>query len=107
MGAIVYLKEREVKEIDIIGASMGGAVVLVALTLTHEPLISKVVLLAPAGGPAINSKTIHKLIVVSKNEGLYNRVKSVFNESAEPKILKEYDGNVHAQHILSNNNQSG
>ena len=100
LGAIQYLKEKGVKEIDIIGASMGGAAVLTALKQTSDSLISKVVLLAPAGGPPINSKTINKLFIVSKKERLYNRVKMIFNKSAKPKTLKVFNGNAHAQHLF-------
>lgn len=103
LGAIQYLKEKGVKEIDIIGASMGGAAVLAALKQTPDSLISKVVLLAPAGGPPISSKTINKLFIVSKKERLYNRVKTIFNKSAKPKTLKVYNGNVHAQHLFKTN----
>ncbi len=103
-GAVQYLKNKGIKEINLIGGSMGGAAVLQALDHSSDPLISKVVLLAPAGGPAIKSNTIKKLIIVSENEGLYNRVKTIFNESAEPKILKEFQGNTHAQHLFKTDN---
>lgn len=104
IGAIQFLKEKDFTEINIVGASMGGAAVLSALTYTLPFPISKVVLLAPAGGHAIESKTMKKLFVVSKDEGLYHRVKSIFKESTEPKTLKEYEGNTHAQHLFKTDN---
>ncbi len=100
IGAITFLKGNGVKEISLIGASMGGAATLSAITDKTEGLVAKMILLAPAGGPPIKSKSIQKLFVVSKNEGLYNQVKTLFNESAEPKTLKVFLGNAHAQHLF-------
>ena len=100
LGAVQYLSIKGFTDINIIGASMGGNAVLQALSHTKDSLISKVVLLAPAGGPLITSKTINKLIIVSEKERLYNRVKLIYSKSAEPKILKEFQGNAHAQHLF-------
>jgi alpha-beta hydrolase superfamily lysophospholipase len=100
LGAIDYLKDKGYGQIYIIGGSMGGAAVLDALNRLESQTVAKVVLLAPAGGPAISSSAINKLFVVSKNEGLYTRVKTVFETSAEPKIFKEFNGSAHAQHMF-------
>jgi alpha-beta hydrolase superfamily lysophospholipase len=99
LGAISYLKAQGYNDINIVGGSMGGAAVLAALTLAKKP-INKVVLLAPADGPPIKSDKTDKFFVVSKGEGLYNRVKSIYNNSAEPKHIKEYSGRAHAQHMF-------
>ena len=72
---------------------------LSALTLVKSP-ITKVVLLAPAGGSPIKSDKTDKLFVVSKEEGLYDRVKSIYTDSSEPKKIKEYAGSAHAQHMF-------
>ncbi len=100
LGAVKYLKAKGYSNIHLIGGSMGGAAVLEALSRINEPAVSKVVLLAPAGGSPLSSASINKLIIVSKNEGNYNRVKSVFDNSVEPKILMEYPGSAHAQHMF-------
>jgi pimeloyl-ACP methyl ester carboxylesterase len=100
LGAIEYLKGKGFKEIDLIGGSMGGAATLMALSNTADPIISKVLLLSPAGGPAIEAASINKYFIVSKEEGLYDRVKSIYTESADPKVLKEYEGSAHAQHMF-------
>lgn len=99
LGAIAYAKEQGFKEINVVGASMGGAAVLSALSYKQTP-ISKVVLLAPAGGNPIESNTIDKFLIVSKKEGLYQRVKKIYAESKEPKRMKEFPGNAHAQHMF-------
>jgi alpha-beta hydrolase superfamily lysophospholipase len=99
LGAISYLHGQGYDDINIIGGSMGGAAVLSALTLVKKP-VNKVVLLAPAGGPAIKSAKTDKLFVISKDEGLYDRVTTIYLESAEPKKIKEYAGSAHAQHMF-------
>jgi alpha-beta hydrolase superfamily lysophospholipase len=100
LGAVSFLKEKGYREIDIVGGSMGGAAVLSALEQSTDPLIAKVVLLAPAGGPPISANNIQKLFIVSKEEGLYDRVKTIYNHSANPKSIKEFEGNAHAQHLF-------
>ena len=99
LGAIAYLQAEGYSNINIVGGSMGGAAVLSALSLVKEP-ITKVVLLAPAGGSPINSDKTDKLFVVSREEGLYDRVKSIYSDSSDPKIIKEFAGNAHAQHMF-------
>ena len=100
LGAIEYLKSSGYSEISVIGGSMGGAAVLEAISRLDEPTISKAVLLAPAGGPAILSSSIDKLIVVSRNEAHFSRVKTIYDTSVDPKTLKEYPGKAHAQHMF-------
>lgn len=99
LGAISYLRGQGYTDINIIGGSMGGAAVLSALALVKTP-VSKVILLAPAGGPPINSAETDKFFVVSREEGLYDRVKAIYEASVEPKQIKEYPGSAHAQHMF-------
>ncbi len=101
LGAITWLKEQGYKEINLVGGSMGGAAVLEALDHFDDPVISKIVLLAPAGGPPVPNETINKFFVISKEEGLYDRVQNIYNHSAEPKQIKVYPGNAHAQHLFN------
>lgn len=100
IGAIDYLVKQGTAEIFIVGGSMGGAAVLRALDEIKQPSIKKVVLLAPAGGPAIKSEGINKFFIVSQKEGLYQSVLDTFTKSADPKTLKTYEGNAHAQHLF-------
>ncbi len=83
---------------------MGGAAVLDALEIKTDNTIKKVILLAPAGGSAIQNKSINKLFVVSKNEGLFSRVNSIYNDSTQPKKLKVFSGSSHAQHLFKSKN---
>jgi len=100
LGAIDFLKEKGYDQIAIVGGSMGGAAVLDALEIKMDKAIKKVVLLAPAGGSAIQNKSVNKLFIVSKKEGLYARVNTIYNNSSQPKKLKAFSGSSHAQHLF-------
>lgn len=100
LGAIAYAKKQGFNEICVVGASMGGAAVLSALSY-EQTSVSKVILLAPAGGPPIKSGEIDKFFIVSEGEQLYQRVKQIYAESQESKKMKEYPGNAHAQHMFN------
>lgn len=99
LGAIDYAKSQGFKEVNLIGASMGGRALLTALSYKDVP-VHKVVLLSPAGGAAIKSNKIEKLFIVSKEEGLYQRVQQIYTKSSEIKKIKEYSGSAHAQHLF-------
>lgn len=99
LGAISYLKKQGFTDINMVGASMGGAATLLTLSNNSIP-INKVVLLAPAGGPAITSTSTDKLFVVSENERMFSGLMTIFDASAEPKQIKIYPGNTHAQHLF-------
>lgn len=100
LGAIDYLKGEGFKNIAIVGGSMGGAAILNGLNIKTDFAIKKVVLLAPAGGDGIASKSINKLFIVSKDERLFSSVNTIFDESSSPKELKVYLGAFHAQHMF-------
>jgi len=100
LGAITYLRNRGFEEINIIGGSMGGAAALGALLFT-KVTINKVVLMAPAGGSPVRSEKTDKLFIISKDEGLYTRVKSIYDNSSKPKNIKIFQGSSHAQHLFN------
>ena len=99
LGAISYLIGQGFTDINMVGASMGGAAVLLALSNNSIP-IDKVVLLAPAGGPAMVSTASDKLFIASENERMFSGVMAIYNASAEPKQIQIYPGNTHAQHLF-------
>jgi pimeloyl-ACP methyl ester carboxylesterase len=103
LGAIDYLKDQGYKNISLVGGSMGGAAILNALEIKTDESLKKVVLLSPAGSNGITSNSIEKLIVVSKDEGLYAKVNAIFDASANPKATKIYLGSYHAQHMFKSN----
>ena len=99
LGAFSWLQEKGFTDINVVGASMGGAAVLAALDNNSIP-IARVVLLAPAGGPAISSTAISKLFVVAENERMFSGIMAIYKASTEPKQIKIYPGNTHAQHLF-------
>lgn len=100
LGAVTYLKAKGYKSIIIVGGSMGGAAVVRALNTSYDKIVTKVVLMAPAGGKALIYKSLNKLFIVSEKEGLYKRVTTLYNNSANPKKLSVYKGSYHAQHMF-------
>ena len=105
LGAIDFLKKKGFEKIALVGGSMGGAAVLSALELeeTIDESVDKVVVLAPYGGNSIKSKRIKKLFIVAKEDdrGCQPRVYNLYEDSSEPKIIKEYEGSEHAQALLN------
>ncbi len=104
LAAITYLNEHGFTDISIVGGSMGGAAVLAALPGNEIP-VRKVILLAPAGGPAVASATTEKLFIVSEDEQMFSAVVKIYTSSAEPKQLKIYPGSTHAQHLFKTDNR--
>ncbi len=100
LGAITYLQNNGYKSIVIVGGSMGGAAVVNALNTNYNTIVTKVVLMAPAGGKALTYKSLDKLFIVSQDEGLYKRVTTLYNNSVNPKKLRVYKGRYHAQHMF-------
>ncbi|MBI3563335.1 MAG: alpha/beta fold hydrolase [Gammaproteobacteria bacterium] len=101
LGAVSWLEKAGFKHLALVGGSMGGAATLDALQHTQDPKITKVILLAPAGGEAITSKTIKKFFIVSAGDGLHDDVEAIFKASAEPKQIKVLPGSAHAQNIFN------
>ena len=100
LGAVEYLKDKGYKKIAIVGASMGGGVVLKALEVKVDGKIDKVVLLAAGGGKPILSEHVDKLFIVSKEERAYESVAALHEKSAAPKTLEVFPGEAHAQHLF-------
>ena len=100
LGAVDYLKSKNYKNIYIIGGSMGGAAILNAMEKRTDPLIQKIVLLAPAGGSPLKNKDIEKLFIISKEESLYHKVQTLYKDSSKKKTIKVYTGKAHAQHMF-------
>lgn len=100
LGAVTFLKERGYGDIALVGGSMGGGVVLDALDAAELPNVTRVVLLAPAGGGPIAREDIAKLFIVSEGDRLRPLVERLQAESADPKALQLYPGDAHAQHLF-------
>ena len=100
LGAVAFLEAKGFEKIAVVGGSMGGAAVLRALAHSDSTSIVKAVLLAPSGGDPIASATISKLFVVSEGDRHVGTAKRLHAASADPKELKVYPGDAHAQHLF-------
>lgn len=100
IAAVAFLRDHGYTDIALVGASMGGAIVLNALDTGPLPAVKRAILLAPAGGKPIASKDIDKLFIVSEGDGLRPTVERLYNESAQPKAIHRYPGDAHAQHLF-------
>ena len=102
LSAIAFLKNRGFEKITLVGGSMGGGAVLSALKENTDESVRKMVALAPYGGVPVKNPKIRKLFIVAKADSLgsYSHVRELYQDSSDPKILKEYDGTEHAQHMF-------
>lgn len=97
--AIDFLNNKKYQEIVLIGGSSGAAAVLNASKNSH-PKVRKIVTLSAVRGKAILAKHIDKLFIVSEGEKSFAKVQSFHKESTEPKQLKTFAGNKHAQFLF-------
>ncbi len=100
LGAINYLKAKGYTDISLMGASLGGGAIMRAMDTHPNSTISKIVLLGPGPGPAVQSINIDKLIIVSQKDFYAKRAYDAYREATEPKTLKEYPGYEHAQSLF-------
>lgn len=100
LGAIEFLIAEGYSDIALIGASIGGGAILHALELRPSSPITKVILLAPAKGPALQNSQIGKLVIVAENDFHRKNAYIAYNAASNPKILKEYPGTKHAQDLF-------
>lgn len=100
LGGINFLQKNNYEHIALVGGSMGAAAITRALAHSPGSQVSKIILLAPAGGDPVKSDRIQKLFVVSSGDSFYPTVESLYASSSEPKILKVYSGSAHAQHMF-------
>ena len=100
LGAIEYLKKHGYERIGILGGSMGAMAVDRALQQTDDPKIDKVILLAPPSGQALTSPKMKKLFITSEGDFAARGTRAIHEGSSEPKQLKVYPGDSHAQHLF-------
>lgn len=100
LGAIDVLQKSNYKHIALVGGSMGAAAITHALAHSPNSPVSKIILLAPAGGDPVKSDQIQKLFIVYAEDSFYSTVESLYVLSSEPKTLKVYTGSSHAQHMF-------
>ena len=103
LNAIALLKAKGAEKIAIVGASAGGAGVLFTLQEVPDPLVDKVVLLAPAGGSPLQSDSMQKLFIVAEDDMISSsaEVYKLYDGSSDHKLYMELKGSDHALLALS------
>lgn len=102
LNGLAFLQSKGVQKIAVIGASAGGAGVLYTLRDAPDPLVDKVVLLAPAGGPPLQNDKIRKLFIVAEDDMISSsaEVYKLYKSSSDPKLYNEFKGSDHAQRLF-------
>ncbi len=101
LGAIRFLhKRKSIKQVSVLGASMGGGAAAQAAISSLPGEIDKLILLSPTSVQhpgKIQGKTLY---IASSNEAMYDQIKTQFEKVATPKQWLVIDGSAHAQHIF-------
>jgi pimeloyl-ACP methyl ester carboxylesterase len=107
LAAVRYLHESGVKNVSVVGASMGGSASADASILADPGEIDRLVLLAAwAGGPPERLKG-RTLFVVSRGDtrgdGVVRltKMREQYERAPQPKQLVILDGSAHAQHVFA------
>lgn len=100
LGAVAFLKNKGFASIALVGGSMGAMAVLEALDHSTNKAIDKAIILAAPSGRPIMSKDIDTLFIVSENDPVAPRLKTIYEKSTQPKQIKILPGRAHAQHIF-------
>ena len=101
LAAVRYLHQKGIKQVAVLGASMGGGIAGNAAKQAQPGELSGLILLSPT---AISNPEKMKagkfLYIASENEGGVATIKAQYQQAPEPKQLKLLKGNSHAQRIF-------
>jgi pimeloyl-ACP methyl ester carboxylesterase len=101
LAAIHYLnKQKSIKNISVLGASMGGGAAAQAAITASPGEIDKLILLSPTSVRHPEKLQGNILYIVSKNEAMFAQIKAQYEKAPKPKQLLLIEGNAHAQHIF-------
>ncbi|MBF0445581.1 MAG: hypothetical protein HQL68_08315 [Magnetococcales bacterium] len=97
--ALNFLINKGVEEINLIGAGLGGEVILDALQKPISRRIKRMVVISPYEPVHVNNDFVRKFFVMSKNDWQVpiDDVVAAYNNTAEPKQMKIYPGSAHGQ----------
>jgi len=102
MAAVRWLHKQGVKDVSLVGGSMGGGASGEAATQLKPGELNKLVLLSamPIDNPEdLKAKSL--LFIASRNEGLAPTVQEQYDRAPKPKKLIFLDGSAHAQNIFT------
>lgn len=105
LGAAEYLRQRGVKKICVVGASLGALAAIDAALNDNGKVIDRIILLSPPPHNGIRNIKVPKLFLYSKDEGLADNIKKMFDKADGEKKIKSFNGNAHAQHIFKTDNR--
>ncbi len=101
LAAVRFLRQQKaVREIYVLGASMGGAAAAQAAIQAKAGDIQKLVLLSPAPFQSAAQLKGPVLFIASQSEPMKKSIVALYRQAAEPKQLVLLPGAAHAQHIL-------
>ena len=100
LAAMRYLRESGANSVSLVGGSMGGGAAGRAAIAADRGQVDRLVLLAAVPVDEPEHLQGRKLFIVSKGDGLHDRVIDQFERANDPKRLEVLDGNAHAQHIF-------
>lgn len=101
LAAAEYLRGQGVKDVSVIGASMGGGASANAVAKGSVGAIDRLVLLAPVPIAHPERITCPKLYATAKGDPITPQVKDQFEKAPEPKELLLLEGEAHAQFLFT------
>ena len=102
IGAINFAKRQDfVKNITLLGSSMGGAAVLNASKLFKPSEIKSVIALSPVNVEGINFVDVPIHYLGSEGEQFAEGIKKMYAQTKSPKTIHFFKGNAHAQNIFA------
>ncbi len=100
LAAVRYLHQIGVRQVSVIGASMGGGAAGEAAIRSQPGEINKLILLSPVPITDPDKLQGELLFIASKAESLANSVKGQYEKAPNPKKLILIESDAHAQHIF-------
>lgn len=104
LGAIFYLQSAGIRDISVLGASMGGGAAATAATRADSGMIRRLILLSPV--PIARPDRIRAsetYYIVSREEPMAGVIRKNYLAAPAPRHWFELPGSAHAQHIFNTN----
>ncbi|MFN3238926.1 MAG: alpha/beta hydrolase family protein [Pseudomonadales bacterium] len=97
---IDFLLSSGVKDIGLIGGSVGGASILKLINKNEYPQVRWAIFLGTGDGNSIESENVRKIFVVAENDMFAGQTYSSFRKASEPKELIVLSGSEHGQNLF-------
>lgn len=100
LAGVSYLKAQGVKQVSVLGASMGGGAAAVAASRQEPGQIDKLILLSPVAIAHPEQIKSQVLYIASQDEAMAQQIKAQFEKVTTFKQIQMIPGKAHAQHIF-------